>query len=94
MAAEAKVQQALLLLEEAGRLDLVRPGAALATRPMRKAASGVAVAVMACSPLRRVTGAKKVSLLGKGKARSGSGWDPSAAAAGTDYTVGGVAGAE
>ncbi|KAJ1123423.1 hypothetical protein NDU88_001892 [Pleurodeles waltl] len=69
MAAEVKVQQALRLLEEAGRLDLVRPGAAAAAWPARKAASGVAAAVMACSPPRRITGAKKVSLSGKGKAR-------------------------
>ncbi|KAJ1112552.1 hypothetical protein NDU88_000814 [Pleurodeles waltl] len=49
MAAEGKVQQALRLLEEAGRLDLVRPGAAVAARPVWKTASGVAAAVMAWS---------------------------------------------
>ncbi|KAJ1090727.1 hypothetical protein NDU88_003856 [Pleurodeles waltl] len=59
MAAEGKVQQALRLLEEAGRLDLVRPGAAAAARPVRKAASGVATAVMACSPPRCANGAKQ-----------------------------------
>ncbi|KAJ1191822.1 hypothetical protein NDU88_001137 [Pleurodeles waltl] len=65
MAVESKVQQVLCLLEEAGHLDLVRPGAAAAAWPARKAASGVAF-----SPPRRVTGARKVTLLGKGKARS------------------------
>ncbi|KAJ1128486.1 hypothetical protein NDU88_006864 [Pleurodeles waltl] len=69
MAAEAKVQQELRLLEEAGCLDLVRPGAAADACPVRKAASSVAAAVMACSPPRHVTGLKKVSPLGKGKAR-------------------------
>ncbi|KAJ1207522.1 hypothetical protein NDU88_002913 [Pleurodeles waltl] len=59
MAAEAKVQQALRLLEEVGRLDLVRLEAAPAARPARRAVSGVAADVLACSPLRRVTAVKK-----------------------------------
>ncbi|KAJ1202202.1 hypothetical protein NDU88_006003 [Pleurodeles waltl] len=59
MAVEAKVQHALRLLEEAGHLDLVRPGAATAARPTRKAASGVAAAVMACSPPRCIAGPRK-----------------------------------
>ncbi|KAJ1216731.1 hypothetical protein NDU88_004330 [Pleurodeles waltl] len=70
MAVEAKVQQALRLLEEAGRQDLVRPEAAPAARPTRRAASGVAAAVLACSPTRRVTAVKKeMSLPVKGGAQ-------------------------
>ncbi|KAJ1176823.1 hypothetical protein NDU88_002090 [Pleurodeles waltl] len=46
------VQAALSLLRKAGRMDLVRQEALPALRPVRKAAQGVAAAVMACSPLR------------------------------------------
>ncbi|KAJ1165961.1 hypothetical protein NDU88_006378 [Pleurodeles waltl] len=53
MAAEAKVQQALRLLEEVGCLDLLRLEAEEAVHPVRKAASSVAAAVLACSLLRR-----------------------------------------
>ncbi|KAJ1106306.1 hypothetical protein NDU88_003707 [Pleurodeles waltl] len=49
MAAEAKVQEVLRLLTEAGRMDLVRAEAAGAPRPARRAASRVAAAVLTCS---------------------------------------------
>ncbi|KAJ1127319.1 hypothetical protein NDU88_005722 [Pleurodeles waltl] len=71
MAAEAKVQQALRLLEEAGRLDLRRSEAAEAARPVRRAASGVAAAVLACSPPCCESAPKKeVSARLKGKAQA------------------------
>ncbi|KAJ1088245.1 hypothetical protein NDU88_001403 [Pleurodeles waltl] len=44
------VQAALSLLKKAGRMDLVRQEALPALRPARKAAQGVAAAVMACLP--------------------------------------------
>ncbi|KAJ1107075.1 hypothetical protein NDU88_004472 [Pleurodeles waltl] len=44
------VEQALLLLGRAGRMDLVNQEALRALRPARRAAQGVAAAVLACSP--------------------------------------------
>ncbi|KAJ1082629.1 hypothetical protein NDU88_002794 [Pleurodeles waltl] len=60
---DPKVQQALALLKEAGRLDLVAPEALGAGRPVRRASAGVAAAVAACSPPRSA-GREKVSALG------------------------------
>ncbi|KAJ1123602.1 hypothetical protein NDU88_002070 [Pleurodeles waltl] len=57
MDTEAKVREALALLRQAGRLDLLRDGALAPTRPARRASAGVAVA--ACSP-PRVASAGKV----------------------------------
>ncbi|KAJ1172801.1 hypothetical protein NDU88_004643 [Pleurodeles waltl] len=44
------VEQALLLLRRAGRIVLVNQEALRALRPARRAAKGVAAAVLACSP--------------------------------------------
>ncbi|KAJ1190208.1 hypothetical protein NDU88_006946 [Pleurodeles waltl] len=49
---DPRVRQALRLLEEAGRLDLLAEDGARRERPVRQAASGVAAAVAACSPPR------------------------------------------
>ncbi|KAJ1189617.1 hypothetical protein NDU88_006361 [Pleurodeles waltl] len=49
---DPRVRQALRLLEEAGRLDLLAEDGARRERPARQAASGVAAAVAACSPPR------------------------------------------
>ncbi|KAJ1112644.1 hypothetical protein NDU88_000905 [Pleurodeles waltl] len=46
------LQAAVALLEKAGRMDLLRQEAFPALRPARKAAHGIAAAVMACSPPR------------------------------------------
>ncbi|KAJ1088643.1 hypothetical protein NDU88_001799 [Pleurodeles waltl] len=59
MDTEAKVREALALLRQAGRLDLLRDGALAPTRPARRASAGVAAAVAACSP-PRVASAGKV----------------------------------
>ncbi|KAJ1210663.1 hypothetical protein NDU88_006025 [Pleurodeles waltl] len=47
-----RVIHVMELLREAGRLDLVAAPAARRERPVRRAASGVAAAVAACSPPR------------------------------------------
>ncbi|KAJ1175967.1 hypothetical protein NDU88_001252 [Pleurodeles waltl] len=49
---DARVVRAMELLKEAGRLDLLAAPAAPRDRPVRRAASGVAAAVAACSPPR------------------------------------------
>ncbi|KAJ1164676.1 hypothetical protein NDU88_005110 [Pleurodeles waltl] len=54
--AERKVQEALRLLEEAGRLDLLQEGVGGPSRPPRRASGGVAAAVLACSTSRDVGG--------------------------------------
>ncbi|KAJ1200406.1 hypothetical protein NDU88_004230 [Pleurodeles waltl] len=46
---DARVAEAMRLLREASRLDLLADGVACCERPMRQAASGVAAAVAACS---------------------------------------------
>ncbi|KAJ1194013.1 hypothetical protein NDU88_003308 [Pleurodeles waltl] len=66
METDPKVLQALALLREAGRLDLVAPEALSPGRLVRRAAAGVAAAVAACSPPRS-TSSGKVSL-SKGRA--------------------------
>ncbi|KAJ1203098.1 hypothetical protein NDU88_006892 [Pleurodeles waltl] len=50
------VEQALLLLRRAGRMDLVNQEALRALRPAWRAAQGVAGAVLACSPPTSPTG--------------------------------------
>ncbi|KAJ1181094.1 hypothetical protein NDU88_006305 [Pleurodeles waltl] len=49
---EAKVLEAVALLHQAGRLDLLKDGTLAPTCPARKASAGVAAAVAACSPPR------------------------------------------
>ncbi|KAJ1156030.1 hypothetical protein NDU88_008755 [Pleurodeles waltl] len=49
---DARVAEAMRLLREAGRLDLLADGVACRERPMRQAASGVTAAVAACSSPR------------------------------------------
>ncbi|KAJ1200658.1 hypothetical protein NDU88_004479 [Pleurodeles waltl] len=60
---DPKVQEALALLRQAGRLDF---GALAPARPARRASAGVAAAVAACSPPRHLDGAQVRG--GKGKA--------------------------
>ncbi|KAJ1165020.1 hypothetical protein NDU88_005450 [Pleurodeles waltl] len=55
MSAEGKVKEALQLLQEAGHLEMLREEALSALRPARRAASGVAAAVLACSSLCRMS---------------------------------------
>ncbi|KAJ1164774.1 hypothetical protein NDU88_005208 [Pleurodeles waltl] len=63
---DPKVQEALDLLRQAGRLDVVNFGALAPARPACRASAGVAAAVAACSPPRHVEGAQVRG--GKGKA--------------------------
>ncbi|KAJ1106738.1 hypothetical protein NDU88_004138 [Pleurodeles waltl] len=63
---DQRVIRAMELLKEAGCLDLIAAPAAPRDRPVRRAASGVAAAVAACSPLQD---RKQVS--GAGRGRSG-----------------------
>ncbi|KAJ1127202.1 hypothetical protein NDU88_005605 [Pleurodeles waltl] len=68
--ADDKVQEAFWLLSEAGRLDLVRDGALGPPLQARRAASRVAVAILACSPPHSVSATKTaVSVRGRGRAR-------------------------
>ncbi|KAJ1160636.1 hypothetical protein NDU88_001131 [Pleurodeles waltl] len=57
---DRRVKQALELLKEAGRLDLLAAPVAPRERPVRRAASGVAAAVVACSPPRERTQVSRV----------------------------------
>ncbi|KAJ1082308.1 hypothetical protein NDU88_002476 [Pleurodeles waltl] len=50
--ADEKVRKALALLEQAGRMDIVRPEALGPLCPVHRASAGVVAAVMACSPPR------------------------------------------
>ncbi|KAJ1157286.1 hypothetical protein NDU88_010001 [Pleurodeles waltl] len=79
MEIDGKVAEAVELLKEAGRLDLLREEALITGRPVRKASAGVATAVVACSPPRAATmqvkgvaqgaaAAQGVSAAGKGRA--------------------------
>ncbi|KAJ1197594.1 hypothetical protein NDU88_001451 [Pleurodeles waltl] len=73
MEADPKVLEAVTLLRQAGRLDLLKEGALEPGRPARRASAGVAAAVAACSPPRV---AEKVSGVSKGAgagARGGTG---------------------
>ncbi|KAJ1210407.1 hypothetical protein NDU88_005771 [Pleurodeles waltl] len=75
---DLKVQQALALLWEAGRLDLVAPEALAQGRPVRRASAGVGAAVVACSP-PCAAGSGKVSA---GRGRAGREAGPGAGMAG------------
>ncbi|KAJ1137356.1 hypothetical protein NDU88_003767 [Pleurodeles waltl] len=63
---DARVVRAMELLKEAGRLDLLADPAAPRGRPIRRAASGVAATVAACSPPR-----ERRQVSGAGRGRSG-----------------------
>ncbi|KAJ1163736.1 hypothetical protein NDU88_004189 [Pleurodeles waltl] len=63
--AEEKVHQALALLEQARRMDLVRPEAFGPVRPARTGLSGVAAAVLACSPPRAGKPSSQVKMAAK-----------------------------
>ncbi|KAJ1141871.1 hypothetical protein NDU88_008199 [Pleurodeles waltl] len=65
--AEDKVRKALALLEQAGRMDLVRPEALGPLHPARRASAGVAAAVMACSPPRAAITVSQVRRGGRGE---------------------------
>ncbi|KAJ1129025.1 hypothetical protein NDU88_007396 [Pleurodeles waltl] len=58
MEKDAKVLEALALLKQAGRMDLLREEALVPGRPARRASAGVAAAVAACSPPRPAGGAQ------------------------------------
>ncbi|KAJ1209566.1 hypothetical protein NDU88_004940 [Pleurodeles waltl] len=58
MEPDTKVLEAVALLRQAGRLDLLKEGALAPTRPARRASAGAAAAVAACSPPRGPTGGK------------------------------------
>ncbi|KAJ1166511.1 hypothetical protein NDU88_006911 [Pleurodeles waltl] len=87
--AEEKVRQALALLEQAGRMDLVRPEALGPLRLAHRALAGVVAAVMACSPPRAGKTASQVRR--GGRAQEGPG-RKSAAWGGRGAVKGGVAG--
>ncbi|KAJ1137084.1 hypothetical protein NDU88_003497 [Pleurodeles waltl] len=70
---DSKVQQALALLREAGRLDLVAPEALAQGRPVRRASAGVAAAVAACSPPRAAASGKVNAGRGRAVREAGSG---------------------
>ncbi|KAJ1192611.1 hypothetical protein NDU88_001918 [Pleurodeles waltl] len=69
--AERKVQEALRLLEEAGRLDHLQDCVGGPPRPPRRASGGVAAAVLTCSTARNVGRRQEVSRRGEGRVR---GW--------------------
>ncbi|KAJ1124403.1 hypothetical protein NDU88_002864 [Pleurodeles waltl] len=68
MEVEARVLEAVALLRQAGRMDLLKDGALAPGRPARRASAGVAAAVAACSP-PRVAGACKVRGASRGRGR-------------------------
>ncbi|KAJ1166535.1 hypothetical protein NDU88_006935 [Pleurodeles waltl] len=82
---EKKVQQALALLREAGRLDLLAQKALAPGRPVHRASAGVAAAVAACSPPRAAHGKKVGAVRGRGLREAG----PGAGRAGRGRVVGG-----
>ncbi|KAJ1197247.1 hypothetical protein NDU88_001109 [Pleurodeles waltl] len=62
--AESKLQEALRLLREAGRLDILKEGVEGPSRPPQRASGGVAAAVIACSSQASDVGqAHSVSML-------------------------------
>ncbi|KAJ1145550.1 hypothetical protein NDU88_011836 [Pleurodeles waltl] len=71
--AERKVQEALRLLEEAGRLDLLQGGVGGSSRPPRRASGGVAAAVLAYSTVRDGGQRQVVSRRGGGRVRGRAG---------------------
>ncbi|KAJ1128576.1 hypothetical protein NDU88_006953 [Pleurodeles waltl] len=70
---ERKVQEALHLLEEAGRLDLLQGGVGGSSRPPRRTSGGVAAAVLACSTARDGGRRQAVSRRGRGRFRGRAG---------------------
>ncbi|KAJ1154850.1 hypothetical protein NDU88_007593 [Pleurodeles waltl] len=68
MEMDAKVLEALALLQQAGRMDLVKEEALAPGRPARRASAGVAAAVTACSPPRRA-GRAQVRGIARGPVR-------------------------
>ncbi|KAJ1089977.1 hypothetical protein NDU88_003117 [Pleurodeles waltl] len=72
--ADEKVRAALALalLQQAGRVALVRTEALATGRPVRRASAGVAAAVMACSPPRAVASVSKVRGVGRGAGGPGT----------------------
>ncbi|KAJ1089132.1 hypothetical protein NDU88_002283 [Pleurodeles waltl] len=50
MDSDAKVLEAVALLKQAGRMDLLKEEALVPGRPARRASAGVATAVADCSP--------------------------------------------
>ncbi|KAJ1191129.1 hypothetical protein NDU88_000445 [Pleurodeles waltl] len=71
MSSEDKVQAALRLLTEAGRLDMLKEGVIGPSRPARRASSGVVAVVLACSPPRALAVRQAVS--GRGRCWGGVG---------------------
>ncbi|KAJ1188757.1 hypothetical protein NDU88_005514 [Pleurodeles waltl] len=75
--AEENVRKALALLEQAGRLDLVRLEALAPERPACQASAGLAAAVLACSPLRATSSGvqlRKGARVVGGPGRRGAAW--------------------
>ncbi|KAJ1209843.1 hypothetical protein NDU88_005215 [Pleurodeles waltl] len=64
-----KVQEALRLLREAGRLDLIQGGVGGPSRPPRRASGRVAATVLACSTMRGGARKQAVSRRGRGRVR-------------------------
>ncbi|KAJ1187963.1 hypothetical protein NDU88_004728 [Pleurodeles waltl] len=64
---DQRVLRAMELLKEAARLDLLAAPAARRERPVRRAVSGVAAAVAACSPPRGSQKQPAVSRAGRGR---------------------------
>ncbi|KAJ1166729.1 hypothetical protein NDU88_007126 [Pleurodeles waltl] len=73
---DPRVEEAMRLLKEAGRLDLLAEGGACRVRPAWQAASGVAAAVAVCSAPQKSGGrrAPQVRSIGSGRGRTGSVW--------------------
>ncbi|KAJ1130225.1 hypothetical protein NDU88_008581 [Pleurodeles waltl] len=79
MQVDAKVLEAVALLQQAGRMDLLKDEAFAPGRPARRASAGVAAAVAACSPPRAERsqvrggsqGAEVKGVSGAGKGRAG-----------------------
>ncbi|KAJ1197918.1 hypothetical protein NDU88_001762 [Pleurodeles waltl] len=68
--ADARVQEALRILREAGRLDLIQGELGAPSRPPRRASGGVAAAVLACSESRGAASRQLVSRMGGGRLRA------------------------
>ncbi|KAJ1206123.1 hypothetical protein NDU88_001532 [Pleurodeles waltl] len=69
MAAEDKVQEALRLLREEGRLGILKEGVGGPSRPPRRASGSVEAAVIACSSPRAAYGRQAVRRRGGGRCR-------------------------
>ncbi|KAJ1215720.1 hypothetical protein NDU88_003328 [Pleurodeles waltl] len=69
MDAEDEVQAVLRLLTEAGCLDMLREVVVGPSRPAQQASSGVAAAVLACSPTRALSARQAVSRWGGRRCR-------------------------